>query len=87
MPSTASPLARTLRQSKPNLPILPVAGYSSSAAAAADFTVLRKPIQLSELSRAAAKATAEAHAPNAANIVRLKDARRAEAAAKRHGPA
>jgi hypothetical protein len=39
------------------------------------------------LSRAVAKATAEARAPHAANVVRLQDARRAEGAAKRHDPA
>jgi PAS domain S-box-containing protein len=81
-------LARALRQRQADLPIVLVSGYSNSAALAeVDFTVLRKPFVLSELSRAVAKATAEARAPNAANIVRLQDARRAEAAAKRHDPA
>jgi PAS domain S-box-containing protein len=76
-------LAQTLRRRRPDLPIVLVTGYSSSAAAAeAEFTVLRKPFLLTELSRAVAKAIAESHAPNAANIVRLHDARR-ETIAKR----
>ena len=70
-------LAQALRRRQPDLPIMLVTGYSSSAAAAeADFTVLRKPFLLSELSRAMAKALAEARGPNAGNIVRLQDARR-----------
>jgi CheY-like chemotaxis protein len=76
-------LAQTLRRRRPDLPIMLVTGYSSSAAAAeAEFTVLRKPFLLSELSRAMAKALAESRGPNADNIVRLRDARR-EGAAKR----
>ena len=76
-------LAQTLRQRRADLPIMLVTGYSSSASAAeAEFTVLRKPFLLSELSRAFAKALAEARAPNADNVVRLQDARR-ESAAKR----
>ncbi len=70
-------LAQTLRRRRPDLPIVLVTGYSSSAAAAeAEFTVLRKPFLLSELSRATAKALAESRGPNAGNIVRLQDARR-----------
>ena len=76
-------LVQTLRQRQPDLPIVLVTGYSSSATTAeAEFTVLRKPFLLSELSRAIAKALAEARAPDADNIVRLQDARR-ESAAKR----
>jgi PAS domain S-box-containing protein len=78
-------LAQALRKRRADLPIVLVTGYSSSAASAeAEFTVLRKPFVLSELSRAVAKAIAEARAPQAGNIVRLQGARRAEAqAAKR----
>ena len=78
-------LARSLRRRQSDLPIVLVTGYSSSALAAeADFTVLRKPFLLSELSRAVAKALAEARAPDADNVVRLQHARRGEThAAKR----
>jgi PAS domain S-box-containing protein len=70
-------LARALRQRHPHLPILLVTGYSTSAAAAeADFTVLRKPYQMSELSRAMARAIADVAAPASDKVVRLRDARR-----------
>jgi PAS domain S-box-containing protein len=70
-------LARALRQRRPDLPIVLVTGYSASAAAAGmEFTVLRKPYQLSDLSRAMAKAITEVRSPTPNNIVRLHDARR-----------
>jgi PAS domain S-box-containing protein len=48
-------LARLARERWPDLPVLLVTGYSEAAEAAAyEFTLLRKPYQLSELSRAAA---------------------------------
>jgi PAS domain S-box-containing protein len=76
-------LAQTLRRRRPDLAIVLVTGYSSSAAAAeAEFTVLRKPFALAELSRAMAKALAEARSPDNGNVVRLQDARR-DGAAKR----
>jgi CheY-like chemotaxis protein len=79
-------LAKTLRQRRPDLPIVLVTGYSSSASAAeAEFSVLRKPFLLSELSRAMAKAIAETHAPSTDNVVRLHDASRGDP--KRHDPA
>jgi len=69
-------LARALRQRRPDLPIVLVTGYSGSAAAAeTEFTVLRKPYQLSDLSRATAKAITETRSSVASNIVRLQDAR------------
>jgi len=79
-------LVQALRRRQAELPIVLVTGYSSSAAAAeAEFTVLRKPFLLSELSRAIAKALGEARAPKAGNIVRLQDARRGEThGTKRH---
>jgi PAS domain S-box-containing protein len=79
-------LVQALRRRQADLPIVLVTGYSSSAAAAeAEFTVLRKPFLLSELSRAIAKALGEARAPKAGNIVRLQDARRGEThGTKRH---
>jgi CheY-like chemotaxis protein len=76
-------LARALRQRQPHLPIVLATGYSASVTAAqAEFTVLRKPYQISDLSRAMAKAIAEARAPDPGNVVRLHEARRgAESAA------
>ena len=69
-------LARALRQRRPDLPIVLVTGYSGSAAAAGtEFTVLRKPYQLSDLSRATAKAITETRSSVASNIERLQDAR------------
>jgi PAS domain S-box-containing protein len=70
-------LARALRQRRPELPIVLVTGYSTSAAAAGmEFTVLRKPYQLPDLSRAVGKAMTEVRSPAPNNIVRLHDARR-----------
>jgi PAS domain S-box-containing protein len=70
-------LARTVRQRRPDLPIVLVTGYSNSAAAAeAEFTVLRKPYQLADLSRAMAKAIGVAGSSEPSNIVRLRRARR-----------
>jgi DNA-binding LytR/AlgR family response regulator len=76
-------LAQALRQRYPNLPVLLVTGYSASAAAAeAEFTVLRKPYQMSDLSRAMARAIADVDAPASDNVVRLRAARRKAAADK-----
>jgi CheY-like chemotaxis protein len=70
-------LARALRQRRPELPVVLVTGYSTSAAAAGmELTVLRKPYQLPDLSRAIAKAITEVRSPAPNNIVRLRDARR-----------
>jgi PAS domain S-box-containing protein len=67
-------LARALRQRTPDLPVILVTGYSNSAAAAeAEFTVLRKPYQLADLSRAMAKAITESRSPPASNVVRLRE--------------
>ena len=69
-------LARAIRQSWPQLPILLVSGYSQAAAAAdAEFVVLRKPYQFTELSRAVAAAVSRAQ-PAPSNLVHLRDARR-----------
>ena len=71
-------LARDVRQRLPDLPIVLVTGYSDSAAAAQrEFTVLRKPYRLAELSRAIAKVIAETRPPSGGNLVHLRDARRA----------
>jgi PAS domain S-box-containing protein len=71
-------LARDVRQRLPDLPIVLVTGYSDSAAAAQrEFTVLRKPYRLAELSRAIGKVTAEMRPSSGSNLVHLRDARRA----------
>ena len=51
-------LARTIRQKYPHLPVLLVTGYSEAAnSARTDFTILHKPYQLHELSRALSELT------------------------------
>jgi PAS domain S-box-containing protein len=66
-------LARALRERQPSLPVLLVSGYSQAAAEAApEFTVMRKPFQLAELSRAAARMIAESKQPATSNVVRLR---------------
>jgi len=80
MPGTTDGLglARDVRQQLPDLPIVLVTGYSDSAAAAQrEFTVLRKPYRLAELSRAIAKVVAEKRRSVSGNLVHLSDARRA----------
>jgi PAS domain S-box-containing protein len=60
-------LARIVRQRRPDLPILLATGYSSAALAARDeFSILRKPYQISQLSRAIAGVIAQTRAVNAA---------------------
>jgi PAS domain S-box-containing protein len=69
-------LARAIRQRHPTLPVLLVTGYSNAVASAeTEFTVLRKPYELADLGRAAAKLVAEAQPPS--NLVHLRDAKRA----------
>jgi PAS domain S-box-containing protein len=69
-------LARALRQRRPDLPVLLVTGYSDAAArVAGEFTVLRKPFLLAELSRAAARMIADTGDPLGGNVVRLRDVR------------
>jgi CheY-like chemotaxis protein len=66
-------LARAIRDRNPRLPVLLVTGYSHTAAdVSADFVVMRKPFQLAELSRAAARLIAEAKQPPGSNVVRLR---------------
>jgi PAS domain S-box-containing protein len=70
-------LARAIKERKPDLPILLVTGYSQSATEApGDFPVVRKPFQIADLSRTAARMIAEAKQPSTSNLVRLRDARR-----------
>jgi PAS domain S-box-containing protein len=65
-------LARMIRKRDPDLAIILVTGYADSAArATTQFTVLRKPYQLEELSRATVRALAEARQTRATNTARL----------------
>jgi PAS domain S-box-containing protein len=58
-------LARIVRQRCPDLPILLATGYSNAALAARDeFSILRKPYQIGQLSAAIAKVMAEARQAN-----------------------
>ena len=69
-------LANALRERKPNLPVLLVTGYSRAMSdAGADFTVMRKPIKLAELSRAIEGMIAQSRQPTGTNVVRLQAAR------------
>jgi PAS domain S-box-containing protein len=69
-------LARALRQRQPDVPVVLVTGFASSVTEAKlEFSVLRKPFEISELSRVMAKAIAEAKAANADNVIRLRDHR------------
>ena len=69
-------LARTLRDRNPDLPVLLVTGYSETAATITqEFTVMRKPFELADLSRTAARMIAKAKQPRDSNIVSLRDVR------------
>jgi PAS domain S-box-containing protein len=69
-------LARTLRDRNPDLPVLLVTGYSETAATVAqEFTVIRKPFELADLSQTAARMIAKAKQPRGSNIVPLRDVR------------
>jgi CheY-like chemotaxis protein len=66
-------LARAMRERRPSLPVLLVTGYSQAATEAApEFTVMRKPFQFAELSRASARMIAESKQPALTNVVRLR---------------
>jgi PAS domain S-box-containing protein len=70
-------LASALHARFPELPILLVTGYNNALASTdTSFTVLRKPYNLADLSRAAAKAIAEALQPSSSNLVHLRDTNR-----------
>jgi PAS domain S-box-containing protein len=68
-------LANAIRARKPRLPVLLATGFSPSGSHT-DFPVLRKPFDLSELSRTVARLIAEAKQPPGSNLVRLSEARR-----------
>jgi CheY-like chemotaxis protein len=65
-------LAREIRRRQPELPVVLMTGYSHFALGPEDdFTVLRKPVDLAELSRVTSRAIAEARQPPNGNVVRL----------------
>jgi DNA-binding NtrC family response regulator len=68
-------LARLIRERHPGVPILLVTGYNPAAEASAEFVVLRKPLELGQLSRIAARMIAESKQPPTTNIVRLRGSR------------
>jgi CheY-like chemotaxis protein len=65
-------LVRAIRKRQPQLPIVLVTGYSGNGTAAElEFTVLRKPFELSDLSVATATAVAELRSGGPGNVIRL----------------
>ena len=80
---------RRLKQRAPDVPVVMLSGHGQARniveamrLGASDF--LRKPFEVSDLSRAMAKALAEAQTANADNVVRLRDRRNS---AERQRPA
>ena len=68
-------LARAVRQRKPHLPVLLVTGYARSLTEAnSEFSVMRKPFELAQLSQAVSRMIAHANQPPSANVVRLRPA-------------
>ncbi len=68
-------LARAIRERKSNLPVLLVTGYAHSLVEAnVEFTVMRKPFELAQLSHAVSRMIAQANQPASANVVRLRPA-------------
>ena len=69
-------LANAIRTRKPDLPVLLMTGYSPGVAhAEAEFVILRKPFQISDLGRTITRLIAEARQPPDTNVVRLRSAR------------
>jgi PAS domain S-box-containing protein len=69
-------LARKIREELSSQPILLITGYSEAAAQTnSEFTIMRKPFQLRELSRVTAHLIAEARQIADSNVVRLRDKR------------
>jgi PAS domain S-box-containing protein len=76
-PMDGAGLARELRLRRPELPVLLVTGYAHvQNNLREEFTIMRKPFELPELSRATARMIAEAKQPPLTNLVRLSDLRR-----------
>ncbi|HEX4114055.1 MAG TPA: PAS domain S-box protein [Stellaceae bacterium] len=73
-------LARAIAERKSAPPVLLMTGYSDTADAEPQFTVIRKPVQLSALHDAAARLIAEGKSREG-NLVRLSDARQRAARA------
>ncbi len=67
-------LAKVIRERKPRLPVLLMTGYSRAASTTADFPVLRKPFDLADIGRSAARMIAEAKQPTSSNLLRMRDA-------------
>jgi len=67
-------LANAIRARKPELPVLLATGLGPSSHT--DYPNIRKPFDLSELSRIVARLIAEAKQPPGSNLVRLSEARR-----------
>ena len=69
-------LARAIRASKPDLPVLLVTGYSHLASqVGSEFMLLRKPYGLADLGRAAARVIGGATIAAQDNVIHLNDAR------------
>jgi CheY-like chemotaxis protein len=74
-------LANAIRARKPDLPVLLMTGYSPGLAQTeAEFAILRKPFQVSDLGRTITRLIAEARQPPDTNVVRLRTARASSAA-------
>jgi PAS domain S-box-containing protein len=70
-------LARAIRKRHPHLPVVLVTGFSDSAdLAGREFTVLRKPYRLAQLSHVVEQVLTDARQPPPSNLVHLRDARR-----------
>ena len=66
-------LARELRGSRPDLPVLLVTGYTERLVEAVQaFPVLRKPFRATDLDRAISRALAETKAPDLKNVVSIR---------------
>jgi CheY-like chemotaxis protein len=65
-------LAHLLRERQPSLPILLMTGYHQLAdEAGREFVLLRKPFDLSDLSRATTRARSVARATSDTNVITL----------------
>jgi PAS domain S-box-containing protein len=70
-------LARTIRERKPELPVMLVTGYSDCAVdIGAEFILMQKPLDAFELSRSVARLIAKAMQPPETNVVRLQNLRK-----------
>jgi PAS domain S-box-containing protein len=80
-PMNGLTLARAIRQRRPGVPVILATGYSEAAAeVAAEFPVLRKPYDVSDLSKAIAMVTKASHEPpSAPKVIDLRSAKRQRA--------